>query len=427
MPAIRPTHTALTKATATSSDTWYSIDGHRGLWLRARPGLAKTWVFRSVIGGTQKKIVLGRWPETSFDDARRAMDLLRHDADGANPIDARRHRLRADKDAVAAAKNAALLRPTVSQLATRYLGQYVSAGRRGTGKKRSSAEDQRLFMKHVAPALGMIKADELRSKDVSAMRESIEASSEKRKAIAVLRALLSHAKSDGLVENNVALGIKSPPSGQRDRVLSDEEIQKLWRATGETVPGIRSEMLAALRLQLLTAQRIGEVLSLRWADVDHDARTWFLPAEIAKNGRANLIPLSQAAFSIVFCQPRTEDYVFTGHRVTPVSSSAFAQVVERVRVGLSLEDFTSHDLRRTAATRMAALGVAPHIIEAILNHSGGAISGIARIYNRHSYQDEKRVALNAWADELARIGRTAKRREPANYFRYRALRLKFQS
>jgi integrase len=324
VPAIRPTHTAIDAARATSSDRWYSIIGYRGLYLRARPGLPRTWVFRSVVGGKPKKLVLGEWPEMSLEAARKEMDKLKDLAGDANPIDAKRQRRVAADEASDAEKRAASLRPTIAQLGQRYLGQYVSPGRRSTGKKRSDAEDRRLFARYVEPLLGSLKADEVRSKHVAAMRDAIAAPSEKRKAIAVVRALLSHAKSDGLVEYNVALGIKSPPPGERDRVLTDEELRALWTATPEDVPGVRPAMLDVLRLQLLTAQRAGEVLALRWEDVDFAEHTWFVPAHIAKNGRGNLVPLSDAAFSIIKNQGRLDDYIFPGHRVSPMSSSALA-------------------------------------------------------------------------------------------------------
>lgn len=86
-----------------------------------------------------------------------------------------------------------------------------------------------------------------------------------------------------------------------------------------------------------------------------------------------------------------------------MSTSAYAQLVDRVRTKLELADFTSHDLRRTAATKMAALGILPHVVEAILNHASGTISGVAAIYNRHTYAAEKKRALQAWAREIERI------------------------
>jgi integrase len=405
MPSIRPIHTAIRAAAALGEDTWYSIEGHRGLWLRARRGMPKTWVFRSVVGGKSRKVVLGRYPDMDFDEARDKMAALKRAAGGANPIEAERARKTAERDAEEARKNADLRRPTLSKLATRYLGVYVSETRRASGEKRSKAEERRVFDKHVKPLLGELKLADIKAADIAAMRDQIDSPSEKRKAVAVVRALLSHAKSDGLIESNPALGIKAPPSNKRSRVLSDDELKTLWNGLADPIEGVRKAMRDALRIQLLTAQRVGEVLAMQWRDVDREAHTWLVPAEIAKNGRANLVPLSPIAYSIIDDQDRGKTYVFPGHRVSPMSTSAFAQLVERIRLALKMEDFTSHDLRRTAATRLAGLRVLPHIVEAILNHSGGVISGVAAIYNRHTYEAEKKRALMAWAREIERIAK----------------------
>lgn len=403
MPTIKPVHTAIRAAAAAGTETWYSIEGHRGLWLRARKGMPKTWVFRSVVGGTARKIVLGRYPDMDFDGALDAMRELKKAAAGANPIEAKRDRERAERDAEEVRKNLDARRPTLKKLADKYLGVFVSERRRAEGDKRSSAEDKRIFAKHIEPLLGTMRIEDIRARDIAAMRDAVASPSERRKTVAVVRALLSHAKSDGLIEANPALGIKAPPSGKRDRVLTDDELKVLWNGLSIPIDGIRTAMLDALRLQLLTAQRIGEVLALQWTDVDEKAETWLVPAKVAKNGRENLIPLPPLAYSIVEAQEKSKPFVFPGHRVSPMSVSSFAQLVERIRLSLKMQDFTSHDLRRTAATRMAGLGIPPHVVEALLNHASGTVSGVAAIYNRHNYAAEKKRALLQWAREIERI------------------------
>jgi integrase len=208
-----------------------------------------------------------------------------------------------------------------------------------------------------------------------------------------------------LIEQNPALGIKAPSPRKRDRVLTDEELRTLWNGTSGPVAGVRRGMLDAMRVQLLTAQRAGEVLAMLWGNISEEAQTWIVPAQVAKNGRENLVPLSPTAYAIVEAQEKKKAFVFPGHRVSPMSVSSFAQLVDRVRAALEMEDFTSHDLRRTAATRMAGLGVLPHVVEAILNHSSGTVSGVAAIYNRHTYAPEKKRALLAWAREIERIAK----------------------
>jgi integrase len=405
MPTLKPVHTAIRAAAATGTETWYSIEGHRGLWLRARKGMPKTWVFRSVVGGKARKIVLGRYPDMDFDEARDEMRELKRAAAGANPIEAKRERERAEKEADETRRNLEARRPTLKKLSERYLGVFVNEHRRVDGDKRSSAEDKRIFTKHIEPMLGSMRLEDIRARDIAAMRDAVGSPSERLKTVAVVRALLSHAKSDGLIEQNPALGIKAPPSGKRDRVLTDDEIRTLWNGLSAPIDGIRPVMLDVLRLQLLTAQRVGEVLALKWTDVDEKEKTWLVPAKVAKNGRENLIPLAPLAYSVIDAQEKTKLFVFPGHRVSPMSVSSFAQLVERIRLSLQMQDFTSHDLRRTAATRMAGLGIFPHIVEAILNHASGTVSGVAAIYNRHIYAVEKKRALQAWAREIERIAK----------------------
>jgi integrase len=365
--------------------------------------MPKTWVFRSTVGGKTLKVVLGRYPEMDFDEARQAMADLRKAADGANPIEAARGRDRAEKQAKADKATADQRRPTLDRIAERYLGVFVGERRRAQGAKRSAAEEKRLYAKYIGPIVGAMKLEDIRTKDVAGMRDLVPSPSERRKTVAVVRALLSHARSDGLIDHNPALGIKAPPSGRRSRVLTDDELRTLWKGLGEPQEGIRPGMLAAMKVQLLTAQRAGEVLAMRWADIDRNGQSWLIPATIAKNGRENFVPLSPIAYSTVTTQLPGSEYVFPGHRVSPVSTSAYAQLVDRVRTALEMNDFTSHDLRRTAATKMAALGILPHVVEAILNHASGTISGVAAIYNRHTYAAEKKRALQAWAREIERI------------------------
>jgi len=165
-------------------------------------------------------------------------------------------------------------------------------------------------------------------------------------------------------------------------------------------------MLSAIKVQLATGQRAGEVLAMRWADikVDERERCWVVPAEIAKNGKEHLVPLAPQVWAMIDKQSRENDLVFAPHRAKgKMSTSAYAQVVDRVRAELKLEHFTSHDLRRTCATKMADAGVLPHVIEAVLNHSSGAKSGVAGIYNRASYSKEKRSALAQWAKALDQV------------------------
>jgi len=136
---------------------------------------------------------------------------------------------------------------------------------------------------------------------------------------------------------------------------------------------------------------------MRWSELDLANMVWYLPSVRTKNGRAHSVPLSKAVMEILTAIPRFEDtdIVFTTNGRTPVSG--FGKPIKRLSDEAKVQAWHLHDLRRTAASGMARLGVQPYVIEKILNHVTGQISGIAATYNRYGYNDEKRDALEKWS------------------------------
>jgi integrase len=219
-------------------------------------------------------------------------------------------------------------------------------------------------------------------------------------ALAAIKKVLSWATDRGVINSNPLVGMKAPAKSQsRERVLTDDEVRALWQATAD----MDYPFGPVYRLLLLTGQRRGEVAQMRWSQIDLSRALWTIPAEMAKNGRAHEVPLSSAALEILQSLPRFvgSDYVFTTTGVTPISG--FGRTKGRLDLAMGVSDWWTHDLRRTAASGMARIGVAPHIIEKVLNHVSGEISGVAAVYNRHGYQTEKRDALDLWAREIGRV------------------------
>jgi integrase len=140
---------------------------------------------------------------------------------------------------------------------------------------------------------------------------------------------------------------------------------------------------------------------MRWEDIDLDAALWTLPREQTKSDRLHEVPLSPLALDILDAVPQTTDYVFTTTGSTPISGFSKAKIRSDSLSGIT--GWRVHDLRRTVASGMARIGVAPHVVEKVLNHASGQISGVAAIYNRHGYTDEKRGALGAWAKNLQNL------------------------
>jgi integrase len=214
---------------------------------------------------------------------------------------------------------------------------------------------------------------------------------------ASLCAFLGWAIREGikLPEGNVASYTNKRDEKSRERVLTGAELKKIWKSCLDDDYG------AVLKLLMLTGQRANEMGDLRWGEVDDEQI--LLPAERTKNGRAHIIPLSEPAKAILSkFSSKDRTHVF-GRDDTGFKGWSKAKEKIDVRIGESgkaLEHWTPHDLRRTVATRMAELGVAPHIVEAVLNHVSGHKAGVAGIYNRATYDKEKRDALNLWAENV---------------------------
>jgi integrase len=157
-------------------------------------------------------------------------------------------------------------------------------------------------------------------------------------------------------------------------------------------------------LLLLTAQRRNELVSMQWSDLDLEAGVWSIPGKLTKNGVAHVVPLLPDVVELLLHVPRTdESLVFPSRAGNGRSFSGFSKSKARLAAAAGIEGFTLHDLRRTAATRLAGLGVAPHVIERLLNHVTGVLGGVAGVYNRFKYRDEVREALVLWTNYVRQL------------------------
>jgi integrase len=193
---------------------------------------------------------------------------------------------------------------------------------------------------------------------------------------------------------NPCLSIARPETPRsRDRALSNAEIVAFWRA----VDAERKEVGAALKLLLIVGQRLGEVRGTRRSELSDDLATWTIPGERTKNGRAHVVPLPPLAREIIGAVISSDsEYVFTTNGgATAITIGS--KIKARLDRSMKISNWRIHDLRRTVATQMAEIGVAPHIVEAVLNHISGHKAGVAGIYNRAAYAAEKKAALERWA------------------------------
>jgi integrase len=213
-----------------------------------------------------------------------------------------------------------------------------------------------------------------------------------------LSAFFAWAIAEGLIELNPVQGTaKAVESGSRERVLTEAEIAKLWTTLTD------GRFADIVRLLLLTGQRRNEIGKLTWSEIDIARKLIVLPPERTKNARQHELPLSRQALAIIERQPRRNASPFLFSDVNGFRDWDPAK--QRLDARLGIAHWRLHDLRRTAATGMAELGVQPHIIEAVLNHVSGHKAGVAGIYNRARYEGEMRSALQRWADHVEAITR----------------------
>jgi integrase len=229
-----------------------------------------------------------------------------------------------------------------------------------------------------------------------------------------LKRLFKWALGRGLITASPAAHVEPPsPKAERERVLSDLELQAVWQGCDR----LGWPFGPLVQLLMLTSQREGEVAAMRWSDLDLDRGTWTLAGSQTKAGRAHLVPLSSAAVGILRAQPRLSDLVFPGRRTEgarPVSG--FSKAKARLDRASGVTGWVLHDLRRTAATALAQLRVPPHVVEKVLNHAAAGVAGpMGKIYQRYDYLAERREALELWAETLARIVATGSRGEVVQF------------
>jgi integrase len=205
-------------------------------------------------------------------------------------------------------------------------------------------------------------------------------------------AFFGWAVGEGIVGANPVVGTnKQSENASRERVLTDAELVAIWNAAPAGDYG------HIVKLLMLTGQRRDEIANLRWSEVGDDQIA--LPAARTKNSRPHDVPLSPMARSVLdeALEVDERDNVFGRGQA---GFSGYSKAKQRLDEAAGVTGWTLHDLRRTAATRMADLGVQPHVIETVLNHISGHKSGVAGVYNRSSYAPEKRAALDLWGTHI---------------------------
>ncbi len=366
--------------------------------------------------------MLGAWPAMGLEAARREARraLVAVDA-GGDPASEEKARVKERRAA-----------PTFAELANDWFERHSKPNK----SAHASADDRGMLDRHILPEIGERKAFEIKKRDVLELLDIVAAKADARKGakphklshrpnrvFEVVRAIFRWALRRDLLQYDPTHGLQRPikKEAPRERTLAPAEVHALWRAldgaplakparrTPGDFPMIRPTALAIL-LALTTAQRIGEVTGIAMSELTLKglAPLWVIPGARTKNREPNRVLLSALAVRLIQEARELSDgslWLFPSPKGDgPIDSGAPKRALDRARPALGLAHFRIHDLRRTAATGMAELGVNPHVISHVLNHisaTKGSITSL--VYNRYAYDKEKREALELWGEWLAKL------------------------
>jgi len=365
-----------------------------GLALRVFTSGRRTWSVKYWQNGRQRRFKLGDYPFLSLAAVRKAAEAFRvRVRAGYDPVRAREE-----------GQNATLL----GELFETYLEEHA----RRSLAPRTVAESERILMGRDLKRLRSLPAADVTEVDIARALDRIEARhahtmlNRTQTAISAVYSWAVPRRRAGVISNPArALPRRYNERGRSKRHLTAEEIADVFGTIHDT-PGVPTWAAVALWLVLITGQRPGEVLQARWEHIDRSSRTWRMPKGYRKRVRGQReapshdVSLSDLALEeLDILGPRKFGHLFpsagkVGHKNTN-------DLNQRVQRGLlknrSMPGFTPHDLRRTCRTHLARLGVPRHIAEMILGHVDNSVAGI---YDRHSYFDERRTALDQWSEFL---------------------------
>jgi integrase len=418
MPTIRLTQRAIETLPRPATGRVEYWDTHLpSFGVRVAASGRKTWVAMYRVDGKLIRETIGILaliPNVA--EAReRARESMNNAQAGRNPVAERRERELAAKIKAEAPSDA--FRP----VATRYLERYAKKNTKPTTWK----ELQRQLEVDVFPKWGERPVGSITRQDVTALLDAIAdrgSPTQANRTLARLKTLFRWVLDEELIPADPTARVRKViKETARDRALSDDEIRLFWAGCDR----LGWPFGPMYQLLLLTAQRRDEVGGVEWSELDLDRRLWIIPREKAKNDRAHEVQLSALAIEIIEALPRIGDrFLFTTSGDRPVSGFSKSKdrldrhMLDLLRAelaeagkdpdGAKIDDWILHDLRRTAATGMARLNIPPHVVDKVLNHVSGSIRGVAAVYNRHAYLDERRAALEAWSRHVESLVRPSR-------------------
>jgi len=424
------------------NDKEYTKREKGGFGIRVLPSGRKVFFFLYRVDGTRRFLNLGDYPGTKLKDARRDYEeaqakvkaLKAGRSDGVDPLELRKSKKHEREESRKAF--------TITDLVDEYIDRHAKLF------KKSYKEDERLLKKEIVSIWGNRKAEDIKKRDIILLLESIVdrgTPAMSNQVLKVTRKMFNFAVERDILQFTPFTGVKAlAPNTSRERTLNESEIKAFWGNLDRTA--ISDDIRNALKLVLVTAQRPGEVSGMHTQEID--GHWWTIPAERSKNGKEHRVYLTATALDIINaaiednqqglinhnlrmkrekrpelpitspyigyifpCPHRNKEKSIDSHALPvavrrnlewPLTNKSGKQIIGPdgkpvTENKLEVEKFTPHDLRRTAATFMAGMGYMDEIIDAVLNH---VKQGIIRTYNRHKYDNEKQLALEAWERKL---------------------------
>lgn len=396
--------------------TEYRKSEGNGFTIRVMPTGFKSWLYLYVVGGKRRCMNLGQYPEVTLETARGKFEVA-HKAvkNGIDPM------------AVAEqAEEEKRIAPSVIDLFEDYMNRHAKLNKR----KSSWTEDRRLFKANIEPVWGNRKAADIKKRDCVALLDNYtDRPALCQNILSLMRKVYNFAVEKDVLENTPWFGVRTPVKVEsRTRVLSDDEIRRLW-VSELPKTAISDEIKRIIKLLLVTGQRVGEVCGICENEVD--GRWWTIPIERSKSKTEHRVYLTDMAIQLLgkpvngyyFCSPsiksdthgkpifahieknaishalrRNFNNYIPRRNIKSNKASEVLQVTKDKKMDIS--HFTPHDLRRTLATGLAKLGFHDEIIDAVTGHKK---QGIVKVYNRYKYDAEKQQALQAWEKKLKEI------------------------
>lgn len=359
-----------------SGQVTYTDDDLPGFGVRVSQGGVKAFVL--VYGRARRRTTIGRYPAIGLQQARKAA-----------------------KERLAEQTLGKREAPTIAF--EQVLKQFITTHfPKNYPKPRTKAETERLLNRHFLPPLRHDKIAEIRTETISRIIDRLNGTpSEARHAFAAIRQFFNWAVSRRYVDRSPCEGVRAPGHAvARDRVLRDGELEMILRQARAEPCTFNS----IVQLLIYTGQRRNEIASLRAEWIDFKNRTITLPSSVTKNKRQHTFPFGRLAESVLQTGAK-EGLLFPARGKEDTVINGWSKLKPAFDKACPLSPWTLHDLRRTCATNLAALGVPVHVTEKLLNHVSGTTGGIVAVYQRHAYLDEMRTAVQKWEKHLAALAK----------------------